>query len=94
MNLFSNNWGNLSSLCSTLLSLKTTQIDQTLLSPVDVRHQRFFSVLRDLKVQLKPVRKGISVAFYLNWLRFVNSGLESLFSKETNFLVKNYLAIQ
>ena len=45
MNLFSNNWGNLCSLCSALLFLKTTQIDQTSLSLVDVRHQRFFSVL-------------------------------------------------
>ena len=46
------------------------------------------------KIQLKTVRKEISVAFYFNWLCFVNSGLESLFSKETNFLVKNHLAIQ
>ena len=47
-----------------------------------------------LQIQLKPARIEISIAFDLNRLCFVNSGLESLFSKETTFLVKNYLAIQ
>ena len=41
-----------------------------------------------LQIQLKPVRIEISMALDLNRLCFVNSGLESLFSKETTFLVK------
>ena len=50
-----------------------------------MRHQRFFFLLQ---IQLKPVRIEISMAFDLNRLCFVNSGLESLFSKESTFLVK------
>ena len=49
-----------------------------------MRHQRFFL----LQIQLKPARIEISIAFDLNRLCFVNSDLESLFSKETTFLVK------
>ena len=44
-----------------------------------------------LQIQLKPVRIEISMAFDLNRLCFVNSGLESLFSKESTFLVKKII---
>ena len=44
-----------------------------------------------LQIQVKPVRIEISMAFDLNRLCFVNSGLESLFSKETTFLVKKII---